>query len=390
MGIIGAAVAIVGFEDVCKKEMISLGAKNGVISKGIVTFEAKDELTLAKIAYKAHTTSRIFMVLGKSKVLKTINETKSEFGKVLENIDLFSVIKKEKTFKVECERNGEHDFKSTEVEVAFGSAIIKSIEQKKDYAPKVAIENPDVIIYTYIRDDFCIFGVDFCGFDTSKRDYHIFINKIAIKGTVAACLSLFAEIKPKKTVLDTFSSSGTIVIETALMSNDISPHNFRKEEFVFRRLDFFAKSDLDNFFKNLDKKQKSKDIRIIATDPILANVRSTAKNAKIAGVQKDIEVSRVDTEWLDTKVDKSSVDVLITRLPSASRSSPEKDVEKLYKEFFYQLEYIMKKDSKAVILLADESLMLKRAKDYKFKEIDKREIMIGKLTAKVVTLRKEG
>jgi 23S rRNA G2445 N2-methylase RlmL len=383
----GAAVTIVGFEDVCKKEIESFGAKCGKIENGFVIFEVKDALMLAKIAYKTQTASRVLLLLGETKISKNLTDTEKHLESLVKDIDFPLWIDEAKTFKVECERTGEHEFTSSTFESMLGRIIIQKIRDEKGYTPKVAMDNPDLIIFSNIRDDTCILGVDFCGFDMSKRDYHIFINKVAIKGTVAACLSLFADIKPKKTVLDTFSSSGTIAIETAFISNGLSPNRLRKEEFVFKRLEILRDINWNDFFGCLDKPVKSRGIKIIATDPLLANVRQTAKNAKIAGVHKEIASSRIDIEWLDTKIKKSSVDAVITKLPSVSRSMNEKDIGKLYKEFFYQLEYILKKGGKVVILIINECLMVKLAKEYKFEVTANKDIMIGKLRVKVVSLK---
>lgn len=389
-GLTGVGITIFGFEDVCKKEIESFGAKEVKTSKGFVKFIVNDELELSKIAYKSQTTSRIINPICELAISRDIINAEKDVIGELKRINISNWLKKGKTFKVECERDGDHEFTSSVFESLLGRLIIESVEKGYDFTPKVSMDNPDIIIYTNIRDGICIFGVDYCGFDMSKRDYHIFVNKISIRGVLGACLALYADMKPKKTVLDTFSSSGTIVIETALLSDSISPNFFRKEEFMFRRFDALKETDWEAFFKKIDKKIKSKNFKIIATDPLLANIRSTTKNAKIAGVQKSIAASRVDIEWLDTKIDKSSVDTVITRLPSVSRSNPEKDIEKLYKEFFYQLEYLLKKDGNIIIIMSEKDIMVNVAKKYKFIEESVREIMVGKMPLKVITLKKSG
>lgn len=382
----GACICIQGFEDVTKEELESLGCRKVKMEKGFVTFDVDEPLGLAKVAYKSKTTSRTMQVLDEISIHKGKSEMESDLRKSCDKLKFSKIIGKDSTFKVECERTGEHEFTSFDVEMTLGRIIIENIEKSEDYKPKASMDNPDIKVFAYIIDDNCVFGIDYCGFDTSKRDYHIFISKTSIKGTVAAALVLYAKVPSKKVILDPFSCSGTIAIEAALLSEDVSAHKFKREDFAFKRI--LKVDDWNKVFDDFDKSGKSKNYHIIATDPILANTRSTTKNAKIAGVQKDIEASRVDIEWIDTKIDKNSVNFVITKLPSVSRVLTEKDIRKVYKEFFYQLEYITKKDVKMIILIADETIMVESAKEYKFELENKKDIMIGKQPAKVVTLVK--
>ena len=41
---------------------------------------------------------------------------------------------------------------------------------------------------------------------------------------------------------------------------------------------------------------------------------ASKKNAKIAGIKDWIEFSRIELEWLDTRVEKNSIDIIATQL----------------------------------------------------------------------------
>lgn len=379
----GACISIVGFEDVTKSELENFGCKDIVINKGFLTFTAKNYLKIAEVAYLSRTGSRVLNLLGETVISKKIDN--QSIAKLIEKIDFKEWFSSNTSFRVECERIGEHDFLSIDVEKLFGGLIIESVNKKLGFKPRVALDNPDLIIYIDILDDRLILGIDFCGFDLAKRDYHIFVCKTAIRGNVGASMILYADVPDKKVILDTMSSSGTIPIEAALISSGISHNQFRKEAFVFKKLIPLKNEDFEKFFTNFEKTKKKKNWKIIASDPILANVMSTNKNAKIAEVNDLIETTRIDFDWLDIKIEKNNVDAIITKMASPSKNNVLKDVEKMYKEFFYQAEYILKKKGKIVCLLINDTLFTEIGKKYKFKKIDSRNIMIGKQPCVVVT-----
>lgn len=96
---------------------------------------------------------------------------------------------------------------------------------------------------------------------------------------------------------------------------------------------------------------------------------------------------RADIEWLDTKFKKNSVDKIVAQIPEPSQSVNEKDVEKLYKEFFYQIEFILKKGGTITAIARNPSLFKKMAD--KFEVINERKVSIGQDVINVVVLKKK-
>jgi len=90
------------------------------------------------------------------------------------------------------------DFSSQDIEKETGAFIINNIKEKKAYDQKVDLENPDLIFYVYIFNERCYLGIDFCGFDLSKRDYKVFSSASDIKGTIAYSLLRIVGYKKKK------------------------------------------------------------------------------------------------------------------------------------------------------------------------------------------------
>ena len=110
----------------------------------------------------------------------------------------------------------------------------------------------------------------------------------------------------------------------------------------------------------------------------MRHVESAKKNAKIAGVDRYIKFARSNIEWLDTKKDKETVDKIITYPPQKTKYVNFKDIEKKYRELFYQAEFILKKKGKVVLITKETETLEKSAEIYKFKLEKKIEVMQGK------------
>ena len=176
-----------------------------------------------------------------------------------------------------------------------------------------------------------------------------------------------ADYKKDEILLDPFTGSGTIPIEAALFSSNISVNHFRKDRFAFSKLKCFNDMDFDDFFNKIDKtKTIAKKPMINAFDAQFRYVDATKKNAKIANVDKIINFSRMEIEWLETKTDENSIDKIVTNPPAISKHTNPKDIEKLYNEFFYQVEFILKKKGKIAVIARSHEELKKAATKYKF------------------------
>ena len=149
------------------------------------------------------------------------------------------------------------------------------------------------------------------------------------------------------------------------------------------------KTDFAKLLGKQDKKiLKIKKADVMCFDSNMLNLNAAKKNAKIAGINKLIDFSRKDTEWLDTKLGKESVDLIVTHPPESSKVIGEKDIEKVYNEFFYQAEFIVKKEGKVAVILTKSDLIKKAAAKYNFKPVHERKVYSGKAELSVVILKR--
>lgn len=364
------AICLKGLEDVSILEIKELiGKKAKKETDSVVSFEGSED-DLCLLCYKGQSFSRILALLGHFEA-KNLDEIKAKALKVKYS----DWVKKGKTFAVECLREGIHDFGSQDAAALIGEAVIES---SKGFKPKVDLKNPDVPVFAYLLDEKCHIGIDFAGFDLSKRDYKIFSHPTSIKGPLAYGLFRLSNWSPKEVLLDTFCGSGTIPIEAAISAVGFPLGFYRKDKYAFNK---WHKFDFDKVDKKISKKLK---VKLLGFDGHLPAVNASAKNAKIAGIEKFVSFSKLDVEWLDTKFDAGKVDKIVTDPPIATDMNL-KAVEKVYKEFFYQAEFVLSKKGKIVLLTRNGDLMKKYASEYKFRVDGERTVAIGQQEARILT-----
>ena len=355
----GLAVTHHGIEEVTSQEINELIGVSCKVKEGCAVFDFDRMEDLCLLCYKAQSVTRIINLLAEFKFTSF-----DDLVEKIKNVKIDSWLRK--TFQVKCSRIGEHPFNSQDVEKAVGENINGMVD----------FDNPDVLFFVYIYNDNAYFGVDFAGFDLAKRDYKIFSHPISLKGPLAYSIVRLAKYKEGEVLLDPFCKDGTVAVEAALFASRMPVNFYRKKNFAFSKF-------VDFDFGKADKAIKDAT-GIHAYDSQMRNVEAAKKNAKIAGVNKFITFSKMDTEWLDTKLDKASVDKIVTNLPRAGKENV-KFIERLYKEFFYQAEFVLKDKGLIVCVTNNTDILKKYADEYKFKAKETKEILGGQLKAVILT-----
>ena len=359
------AITSKGIEDITALEIKELIKVNSSVKESCVVFEPKKILDLCTLCYKGQSVSRVLFLLESFK-FKDKKDLLGKFGS--KKVDYGKWLDKNSKFMVECRRVGSHKFSSQEIE--------KDIGRLMPLDNKVSLDKPDVVFYAYIFDKSFYFGVDFSGFDLSKRQYKVFNHPNDIKGSIAYALVRLSGFN-KDILLDPFCKTGIIPIEAALM--EFSVNFFNKERFGFLKLKPFLKTDFKKFFDKIDKKVEKK--KIFGYENSSYHVQSAKRNAKIAGV--DVEFSNNNIEWVDTQFKEKEVNRIVCYPPPISNKWNRKEVLKLYQELFYQAKYCLAKNGRIVVLSKEINLLKEKAKGYGFKVISERKVWLGKMEMSV-------
>ena len=397
------AITSHGIEDITALEIKELTSSKAEVKDSCVIFNIKKLEDLCLLCYKAQSVEKILFLLDNFN-FKDFNK---EIKKVISKIDFSKWLNKTTTFRVTCKKIDNENLHSEETAASVGALIIKNIKKNKKYNQKVELDNPDITFLIFINKNQAYFGIDFSGRDLHKREYKLFAHPASLRSTIAYSLLRIAGLKEKQIMLDPFCHSGEIPIEAALFTTNFPVNYYSKEKFAFLKFKPFKKFNFTKFFKDIDKKiskpksQKSKisegleNSKNFKSKPLVncfdnktTNLNAAKKNAKIAGIHKALNFSRMETEFLEIKLEKQSADKIITHPPDPTRTANPKDIEKLYDEFFYQSEFILKKQGKILTITKSTDLLKEAAEKYKFKPEQEREVWSGKQKFEVVVFSK--
>ncbi|MDO8660918.1 MAG: THUMP domain-containing protein, partial [Candidatus Woesearchaeota archaeon] len=295
-----------GMEDIGAAEVKQILGMNAEILSEAVTFNATLEKG-CEFAYKTQSMRTVLLCLSEGAV--DVDDVAS-YAKIVPAVKQY--LTSDKTFKVECDKDTS-EITSQEINDVCGAVI------KEQTGSAVNYKTPEVIFSLFIRNEKAWFGIDICGFDLSKRPYRVFLGTNSLKGTIAYGITQIAGYTPKKTLLDPFCRHGIIPIEAGLFALQLSPHYYTKEKYVFARI----WPELKEKFVVWDKIQASEHKSILAMHDQFTFVAAAKKNAQLAGINKEIDFSRADIDWLDIKFEEGSIDCLVGYPPQHAHS-PEK------------------------------------------------------------------
>ena len=372
----GLAITSRGIEDTACMEIMELINAKCQPEPGCVAFNFDKFEDLCLLCYKSQSVDRILYLIGSFK----FDNFFQEFEEFIKEFEIDEWLDKNKNFKVECSRIGIHKFKSVDVESEAARLILKKIKSSKI---KFDIKNYDIIFFVYIIDNKCYFGIDFGGFELNKRSYKIFLHPGSLRGTIAHALLRESGFKKKDIMLDPFSRDGIIPIEAAFYAADFPVNYFKKDRFAFLKLEI--KISFEKFFKKIDNKIKKSKAEIHAFDHLFRYVDYSKKNAKIAGVDKQIEFSRTELEWLDIKFKEKSLDKIITNLPTSKNAN----LEKIYNEFFYQSAYILKDSGTIGLITRMPDFVKKHAEKHHFAVLKEKAVWSGEQLLNIVVFEKK-
>ena len=341
------AATIPGLEEITIKEIkeiLKLSSKT--IAPGRILFNVKSEKDIAKFIINTRSSVKVYELLDYSKFKKTDD---------IENLVKKISFKIKDSFVVRCNRVGNHDFRSKDIEMSVGEMIYKK------YKINVDLENPTITIYVDIINDYSFIGMDFTGEPLTKRNYRIKLTPQSINPCLAYSLVRLSDYKKKDVLLNLFSKSGEIAIEAALYL--LKKQN--KQNFLFNKLIKYEEKE-----KKLKKK-----LKIYAIDSQSNFIRNIVINSKIASVYDSIKILKIDTDWLDTKFKKNSVDKIITSIPYPSKNVSENDMINMYRELFSQAHYVLKKTGLMAILTPKPEYVKNNI--YKFKLQREIKIQMG-------------
>ena len=269
------AKTLFGLEEILEKELMLLGARNVEVFNRGVSFEG-DKGFMYKSNLWLRTALRILKPIKTFTVKNEDQLYKAIFGKKWEEI-----IDVDGTFAIDSTVNSDFFNHSQYVALKSKDAIVDRFRKYEGKRPNVDVEHPNVRINIHISNEKCTVSLDSSGDSLHKRGYKTEINAAPINEVLAAGMILLSGWTGNTNFIDPMCGSGTILIEAAMIAQNI-PANIHRKEFGFEGWKDYD-SDLFELIteKALDK-EKNFYHKILGYDihyPTVTKARMNAKNA---------------------------------------------------------------------------------------------------------------
>ncbi len=323
------AKTFMGLEPVLAQELTKLGANNVQIGRRMVSFTGDKEM-MYRANFQLHTAIRI---------LKPIKHFKARSAEDVYNevkkIDWSQYITKGKTFVVDSVVYSDEFRNSKFVSYKVKDAIVDQFRETTGDRPNISVSNPDIRLHIHIAEDKATLCLDSSGESLHRRGYRQETVEAPLNEVLAAGMILMTGWKGDTDFIDPMCGSGTLIIEAALIAQNISPGVFRKE-YAFEKWPDFDSELFDTIY-NDDSEEREFTHHIFGYDVDMKAVNTALLNVKAAGLSKVITVKQQDFKDFTRPSEKS---LMITNPPYGERISTPNLLgtykmigEKLKKEF---------------------------------------------------------
>jgi len=340
-------------DEFAKKEISQyFNGKINSISKGFyfIYFEKGNENEMFDFVYNIFYFSRVIENI----YLEIVNFRNEEFVSLKK--ETFDFISSDLKFEVDALKN--YKFEHQKAEKIFGKFILDSCEKLR-----VDLENYDVSFKLFTKDLISYLVIDLIGFSLTKRDYKINFGSTTINSIIPNYCFYLLNLDEKKTkysMIDPISGFGDILIEASLFKPKQANHFKKRFELLIRKLFNYSIKTVSV------EKSKNTFYSVVQNNKIFKFQREN-----IAFSSQSIKLSQYDIDWLDVKFKEEQIDYVVTCLPEIHEV---KEREKFLKEFFYQIEFIIKKK---FCVISKKEIDLKYFKKSYFKILVNEKIFIG-------------
>jgi putative N6-adenine-specific DNA methylase len=197
-------------------------------------------------------------------------------------------------------------FPNLRVKDAVADRFAEKAGRRPDSGPDQA---RGVVLFLYWHGPKAELYLDTSGLPLPRRGYRLHPHSAPMQETLAAAVIRAAGWDPATHFVNPMCGSGTLAIEAALMARGLAPGLLR-EDFAFRHLREFDPAIWEEMRAAARQAALSRPRgRIIATDHDPAALDAARANARLAGVEADIEFSLCD--FRDTPIPPGPGAVLV-------------------------------------------------------------------------------
>lgn len=311
-----------GLEDVLCDELNALGVKNAEKGNRLVSFVANKEM-LYKANLWLRTANRLLVPFREFHIKNT-----EDLYQKIKQIPWEIIFDVEQTFAIDSTVSSTLFNHTKFPALKAKDAIADRFREKLEKRPNVDTENPHIRINLHIGfDNLCTVSLDSSGDPLFKRGYRDSRSIAPIKEDLAAGMILLSGWDKKSTFIDLFCGSGTLLIEAALIANNIPP-NINRGEFGFFNWKNFDEELFDNVVEEALNSEINNPVEIIGIDNNGRVLGMSRANIKAAGLTDKIKLQLKDFQEFTPPTEPG---IIISNPPYGERIGEK--VDELYEAF---------------------------------------------------------
>lgn len=335
-----------GLEEVLAQELIELGANNVQQERRAVSFTG-DKALMYRANLCLRTASRVL-----KPILTFRAKDADEVYEQVKQIDWTQYMSLQTGFSIDSTVYSEEFRHSKYVTYRVKDAIADFFMEKEGKRPSVKITNPDLYINVHIANTTVTVSLDSSGESLHKRGYRVANTEAPINEALAAGMLLMAGWKGETDFYDPMCGSGTLLIEAALIAQNIAPGVFRQDYAFCKWQDF--DEDLWSEIYNDDSNERPFTHHIYGSDASFYAVQAALKNVKSAGMTKCIDVRQIRLQ--EIKRENPTPALVMMNPPYGERLAQNKDVMQLYADMGTALKHQFSGSTAWVISSNEEAL----------------------------------
>ena len=278
------AKTMVNLEEVLAEELRGMGAKNVEPVARAVEFEGD-----MRLLYRANYCCRTALSILKPFAEFDANDEQELYDNVY-RIRWEKILDVDCTFMIDSTTSGEVFTHSYYAALKTKDAIVDRFRRNFGKRPSIDTENPDYKFNLHIRDNHVTLLMNSSGDSLHKRGYRQGVGIAPINEVLAAGLLKLAGWQCDCNFYDPMCGSGTMLIEAAMMANNIPAQYYRGNRFGFMRWKEFNLGEWKSVKNEEDRKIDAGDFdcEIWGNDIDEQVIAQCEKNLEYAKLHHDV------------------------------------------------------------------------------------------------------
>lgn len=283
------AKTFAGLEDLLAGEIKEQGGRKIKIIKRGVTFEGDDEV-LYRCILSLRTVLRLLIPVMKFKA-----HTEKDLYFKVKKQPWEEYLELDQTFAIDCVANSEVFNHSKFAALRVKDAICDRFrERNDDKRPSVDVRNPDLPLNVHINNLDVTILLDVAGRSLHQRGYRRKDHQAPLNEALAAGILMLSGWDKKTDLLDPMCGSGTILVEAALMAQNIAPRLNTPRPFAIEGWDIFDAQLWKKVKRDLKADMEPSSVKIKGFDISQKVVYMAEFSAKDAMVDDVVSVEQGD------------------------------------------------------------------------------------------------